>query len=322
MQVMQIFMHISFKKHSPGTQKVAVLLFDRFSNHCLANLVEPMRAVNTLTGQKSYDWQFVTLDGKKVESSSGLPILPDCALSRAEPGELLFVMPSYDQEKYATSICLSALRSAAERFKIVTGLDTGSWLMAAAGLLQGHPATIHWDAIEAFSETFPDVEVQRKKYVISGNRITCGGAMTTFDLVSKLIGDRFGEVMRLEVSAFFLMDGTAPGDGVSPIKSRSRLVNEAVSMMQKSIEEPMPIPSLAKKLNCSLRDLENRFQHELATSPRTVYRRLRLSAARRYVESSTYPIAEIALRCGYKDASAMTRAFRGEFGITPRDVRK
>jgi len=33
-------------------------------------------------------------------------------------------------------------------------------------------------------------------------------------------------------------------------------------------------------------------------------------------------VAEIAVRCGYQDASAMTRAFRAEFGTTPRALRR
>ena len=314
-------MQNSRKNQSLQPQQVSVLLFDAFSNHCLANLVEPMRAVNALTGSEAYSWQFVSLDEKSVTSSSGLPVIAHCSLSDVGGGDFLFVMPSYNHRKMTTPACLSALRSAGRRFKTIAGLDTGSWLMAAAGLLTGRQATIHWDAIDTFAEAFPDVDVVRKKYVLSGNRITCGGAMTAFDLISRLIGDRFGEVMRLEVAAFFLIEGSEPE--TAPLKNlpRSRFVSSAVALMQTNLEEPLSIPDIAQKIGCAPRDLESRFNKELATTPRTVYRRLRLSAARRFVETSNYPIAEIALRCGYKDASAMTRAFRAEFGRTPREVR-
>lgn len=315
-------MQISFKKNSPGTQKASVLLFDRFSNHCLANLVEPMRAVNTLTGRNAYEWEFVTLDGQPVTSSSGLPILPRTALTNSEPGEFLFVMPSYDQNQFATSACRTALRTAARRYSTVAGLDTGSWLMAAAGLLTGRQATIHWDAIDSFAEAFPDIDVVRKKFVLSGNRITCGGAMTAFDLISKLISDRFGEVLRLEVAAFFLMDSASQSDAPFRSRPKSRIVSEAVALMQTHLEDPLLIPEVARRVGCASRELEARFRKELAHTPRGVYRRLRLSAVRRYIESSSYPIAEIALRCGYRDASAMTRAFHAEFGLTPSELRR
>ncbi len=315
-------MQFSFKKDSPRPERAAVLLFDRFSNHCLANLVEPMRAVNTLTGRRAYDWTCLTLDGQSVVSSSGLPILPHGRLADIQTGDYLFVMPSYDVQALATPACLNALRAASRRFRVIAGLDTGSWLMAAADLLTGRQATIHWDAIEGFAETFPEVDVVRRKYVIDGARITCGGAMTAFDLIARLIGQRFGEAMRLEVAAFFLIGSAGHDDAPPAARPRSRLVETAVGLMQSHVENPLPIPDIARQAGCRPRELENRFRRELAATPRTVYRRLRLGAARRYAESSAYPVAEIALRCGYRDAGAMTRAFRLEFGVTPRELRR
>jgi AraC family transcriptional regulator, carnitine catabolism transcriptional activator len=40
-------------------------------------------------------------------------------------------------------------------------MDTGAWLLAAAGLLAGRRATIHWDEMTAMAERFPEVEVTR-----------------------------------------------------------------------------------------------------------------------------------------------------------------
>ena len=60
---------------------------------------------------------------------------------------------------------------------------------------------------------------------------------------------------------------------------------------------------------------------ELGAGPQKVYRRMRLLAARRLVEQTGLTIVEIAIRCGYRDPSAMTRAFGAEFGVSPREVR-
>lgn len=57
---------------SGETHDVCVLLFPRFSNHCLANAIEPFRATNVLLTREAYRWRFVTLDGEAVVSSSGL----------------------------------------------------------------------------------------------------------------------------------------------------------------------------------------------------------------------------------------------------------
>ena len=79
----------------PAPREIAILLFDRFSNHCLANAVEPFRAANMLSRKELYRWQFVTWDGRDVVSSSGLPVTPGARLADHPGGDYLFLLPSY-----------------------------------------------------------------------------------------------------------------------------------------------------------------------------------------------------------------------------------
>lgn len=60
---------------------------------------------------------------------------------------------------------------------------------------------------------------------------------------------------------------------------------------------------------------------DLGAGPAKVYRRLRLNLARKLAAETDLSIAEIALRAGYEDPSALTRAFRAEFGLSPRALR-
>ena len=59
---------------------IAILLFPDFSNLCLANAVEPLRAANTLAQRPCYRWQFLGLGPGPVRSSSGLPVTPERVL--------------------------------------------------------------------------------------------------------------------------------------------------------------------------------------------------------------------------------------------------
>jgi transcriptional regulator GlxA family with amidase domain len=307
-----------WRRSDPETRRVSVLLFPQFSMHCLANTVEPMRAANTLLGRYVYHWQFLSLDGLPVASSSGLPVTPDAALGQMS-GDLLFLMPSYGARKLADAATLRALRSAARRFRILVGMDMGSWLLASADLLAGHRATIHWEEYEAFSEAFPEVDAVKKRLVMQGNRWSCGGAMTAFDLILRMIGEDHGEALRLEVAALF-MQGEAE-DLAPRLRPRSQLVAAAVAQMRDRLEDPASIAEIAAQLGTHQRDLEALFKRQLGATPRTVYRRIRLVAARRYVEQTQLSVAEIAVRCGYQDPSAMTRAFTSEFGDSPRSMR-
>jgi AraC family transcriptional regulator, carnitine catabolism transcriptional activator len=307
----------SSQKSSAATQQIGVLLFEHFSNHCLANAVEPLRAANMLSRKHLYQWHFVTVDGGPVASSSGLPVLPEARLSDHPGGDMLLVLPSYGHLRHATPATERALRAAARRFSLVAGLDTGSWLLAAAGLLDGYRATIHWDEFDAFSETFPQVTTDSARFVIDRNRASCGGAMTAFDLVQDLIGRMHGPALQLEIASLFMQGAPMPRKATA----RTNLVDAAVLMMRQNLEEPLTVPALARRLGCTQRKLETRFQQRLSDSPRKIYQRLRLQAARRMIAETGGSVAEIALRCGYGDASAMTRAYRLEFGCAPTATR-
>lgn len=300
-------------------QKVDVLLFPGFSNHCLANAIEPLRAANTLSRQELYQWRFLTMDGKTVRSSSGLFVEPYATL-RDGRGDMLCLMPSYDYQALATVALQRQLREAAKRYRVMTGLDTGSWLLAKSGLLDGYKATIHWEELTEFAETFPEIESLRERFVIDGDRISCSGAMAAFDLVMHLIGRDHGPLLALEVAQLFMTQEAARSSEVSP-RRRSRTVDKAVFLMQENIEEPLTIAVIAKQVGCTQRTLERHMQAELKARPQLVYRRLRLNLARKLVADSDLAVAEIALRSGYENPSALTRAFKAEFGETPRGLR-
>lgn len=305
---------------SAAPQKIGVLLFDGFSNHCLANTVEPMRAANTLSGKALYEWTFLSLDGAAVRSSSELPVAPHGRLSEFA-GDMLVVMPSYGFKGYAGWQTQSALRAAAKRFGTVCGMDTGSWLMAEAGLLVGHRATIHWEELTAFAERFPDVIAERERFVIDGARVTCSGAMAAFDLVMHLIGRDFGQALALEVAQLFMTRDSARSHegGATPA---GRVVNRALAVMQDHLEDPLALPEVARRAGVTQRTLAARMLAELGATPAVVYRRLRLNLARKLVVDTELSVAEVALRSGYSDPAAMTRAFRAEFATTPQALRK
>ncbi|WP_231704090.1 GlxA family transcriptional regulator [Cochlodiniinecator piscidefendens] len=305
--------------HSTGPD-FDILLFDHFSNHCLANTVEPLRAVNMISGKAHYNWRYLTVDGQPVQSSSGLQVAPHGALNDGQ-GTTLVLMPSYDFRAHQGWQNTRLLRASAKRYQYLAGLDTGSWLLAQAGLLDGYKATIHWEELTNFSEEFPEVEVHRERFLIDRDRITCSGAMAAFDLIMHLIIATHGPLLGLEVAQLFMTRDSARSH-TTPSRTSARLVDRAVAIMQANLEKPLAIGQVAKQVGCTQKTLESKTHAELGTTPQTVYRRLRLNLARKLVIDSDLPVTEIACRCGYDNASAMTRAFKSEFSQTPRDFRK
>lgn len=298
--------------------RIAVLVFDQFSNLCLANCIEPLRAANTLSATRAFDWQIVTVDGGAVRSSSGIDVLAGAALGQVGAVDYLFVLASYEHQRHDTAANRRLLRAAARRARVTAGFDTGPWLLAAAGLLGGRRATVHWDVLDAFAERFLDVEAIRARVVRDGALMTCAGALSALDLTLDLIAENLGLSARLDVEALFIRDD--PPEGArDPVADP--LVRRALAVMRETVERPLPLSALARRLSCQPRTLDRHFRARLGAAPGTVYRHLRLAAARKLIEESALSVAEIALRCGYESPAAMARAVRRAYGAAPTALR-
>ncbi|WP_425041185.1 GlxA family transcriptional regulator [Primorskyibacter sp. S187A] len=299
--------------------QISLCLYPQFSNHCLANALEPLRAANDLSGAALYGWQIVSPDGRAVQSSSGLEIMPQCNLKTAR-GDALFLIPSYNHHRFDTPPLNAALRASAARHGCVAGMDTGAWLMARAGLLDGRRATVHWDEYAAFAEAFPEITACPDRIVRDGPRWTCGGATTAFDLVLALIEEHHGASLRLEVAALF-MHGEWRG-GLPAHPSGEARLDAAVALMRRNVSQPLPIAEVATRIGMSQRRMDDLFARRLGESPRQLYQRLRLEEAKRLLQHTRESVGTIAALCGYADPSAMGRAFRGRYGTSPRAYRQ
>ncbi len=237
------------------------------------------------------------------------------------PVDYLFVLASYAHDRHDTAPVRRALRAASARAETIVALDAGPWLMASAGLLDGRRATVHWDLLNAFTERFLSVEAERARIVRDGNLITCAGAMSALDLTLDLISSHLGTAARLDVAALFLHGdppiSRAPGDPPA-----DPLVARALELMRDSLESPLTVPALARRLSCQPRTLDRRFRARLGAAPGTVYRHLRLAEARKLIEDTRMGLAEIAVRCGYDSPAALSRAVARQYGAGPRVLRR
>lgn len=303
------------------------LLLPGFSNLCLANAIEPLRAVNDISGSHACRHHLVSPDGEPVSTSSGLQIRTDRDLRGIGDLDAFFVVAGDDYRSFATPKLKAGLRRASRLTRLMGALDTGPWLLAAAGLLDGHRATVHWQARERMRADFPAVRVTGSRYVIDRRRITAGGATTVLDLMLALIRQYFDEVTALEVMRLFLYDHerAAEADQLgalhAPFTARAPIVATAIEIMEHTVDQPIPLGAVAHRTNCSQRKLERAFAGTLGVTPQRYYQYLRLSAARRLLQEGDLGVAGVAAATGFASASAFARAYRRLFGHAPRNVR-
>ena len=308
--------------------QVTLLLLCDSSMMSLASTLEPMRAANRLARRRLFDWRLVTPDGKPALLTCGVPVPAEAAFGPELSGDALIVVAGFNQERHAGKETLAELRRAARRFRALGGVEAGSWLLARAGLLNGHAATTHWEDLEDLSGRFPEVNVLPDRFVIDGRFFTSGGASPTFDLMLHLIRSRFGYALALEVASVFIYDETHAATDAQPLVSLGRLagheprVAAAIRLMEQRLDSPLTTAAIARRLEVSVRTLELLFKRALGIGPGTYYLHLRLQAARRLLLDTRLSMQVIAVRCGFGSHSAFSRIFRQHFAVSPSAYRR
>ncbi len=307
---------------------LALLVLPQCSILEVASTLDPLRAANRHLGRDAFRWRVVSPDGGPVPLTCGISLPSSGPLSTATGADVLIVIAGYRQSEVATKALIRDLRRLAPRFAAIGGIDAGGWVLARAGLLTGHRATVHWEDLEDFAAAHPEIDVVPDRYVISNNRFTAGGAAPATDLMLHLIRARRGAALALQTAASFLTTARAGSDpqiaphSADPDPRLDPRVATAIARMEATLETPIPIPDLAASLNLSPRRLEQLFTQNLALTPAAYAQSLRLAAARRLLTDTRHPMTEIALRTGFSSAATLTRAFSKHFGAPPSSLRK
>ena len=304
---------------------LALLVLPQASILEVASTLDPLRSANRHLGSEAYRWRVVSPDGRAVPLTCGIELPSAGPLAAAEGADALVVIAGFQQWQGATPALIRGLSRMAPRFAAMGGIDAGPWVLARAGLLNGHKATVHWEDLEDFANAHPAVEVQPDRFVIDRGRFTAGGAAPAADLMLHLIRARHGPALALQVAASFITTAR-PGHEpqVSPRKADPRLdprVGAAIARMEARLDSPEPMAELAEALGLSPRRLEQIFTQNLGLTPAAYALTLRLQAARRMITDTRHPLSEVALRCGFSSASSLSRAFSAKFGIAPSQLR-
>lgn len=291
----------------------------------LASALEPLRDVKIRSLRGNVAWVISTLDGEPVKSSSGIRIAPDEKFDAHRKGRTLVLVSGYQVREQIDGTLKAQLRQAARHTELIVALDTGAWLLASAGLLDGQHATIHWQELDAFEEAFPRVSVSRTRFVRSGQFITCGGASTALDMTLDLIKSLFGSAAAFDASTMFVFDPAHQYESHSGAtrqrEDRSPKVLSAINAMAENIETPMTTFQLADRVKLSERTLNRTFMREFGITPGRYYKQLRLQRARYLAEETYLTLEQIALRCGFSSATALGRSFTAEFGFPIKSFR-
>ena len=306
---------------------IAFLLLPQFSLMALASASEPLRSANRLSESVLYRWCLLSERGEPVSASNGMVSMVHYSLDEAPAMDMIIIFSSYEPERATTPKVIHWLRRQAVGGILLGGVDTGSYVLAKAGLLKGYRATVHWEYLDAFQQEFPQVLVEQAMFLNDRKRFSAAGGTACMDMMLQLIGSQHGHGLAAGVADQFVYGRIRSGQDQQRIALKERLqvdhpmIHQAIALMDQHLEDTLSTEQIARALGLSVRQLERLFRQWLQTTPGAYYRQLRLDRARALLQQSSLSVSDISAQCGFGSVASFSRAYKACFEHTPSDER-
>lgn len=270
-------------------------------------------------------------DGGALRCSSGLRLLADGRLPRDVGGiDTLLVAGGAGHEAAAADAELLAWIARASRAaRRTASVCTGAFLLAAAGLLDGRRATTHWASAGELRRRFPSVLVDAEPiYVREGSIWTSAGVTAGMDLALAMVEEDLGREVALAIARGLVLFLRRPGNQsqFSATLAAQRATREPLQEVQRALLEDIAgdhsVEAMAARAHMSPRHFARAFRAETGVTPARHVERVRVEAARSYLEDTREPVAAIARRCGFANAETMRRAFVRTLEVGPSEYRR
>ncbi|MEU6036304.1 helix-turn-helix domain-containing protein [Actinomadura sp. NPDC047616] len=209
----------------------------------------------------------------------------------------------------------------------VASVCTGAFVLAAAGLLDGCPATTHWMSCDLFARTFPDVTVDAAVlYTDAGRVLTSAGEAAGIDLVLHMIRGDHGAAVATAVARRTVVPPHREGGQAQYIprplpEPGVTSTSRARAWALENLHRPLTLRDLASREAMSVRTFTRRFREEVGTSPGRWLTRRRVDLARRLLEETDLTVDQIAERAGFGTGASLRRHLQDALGVAPTAYR-
>ena len=289
-------------------------------------VVDSLRSANRLSDQQLYQWEFFAPGEAPVTASCGITVTTR-PLGEAEGLETLVIVAPNTAQQFDDPATLKRLRTLDRQQVNLGSASSGSFILARAGLLDGHRCTIHWENIPVFRELYPQLDVAFTLYEIDRRRFTCSGGTAALDMMLKLIEIHYGRELAQQISRQFHhdrirseIDSQQMADRMDLAMHAPRLI-DVIRLMENNIESPLPLPTIASRCNLSLRQIERLFHKYRNLTPSQYYLSLRLMHAKQLLLNTNRSVIDISIATGFETQSYFTACYRKHFGSSPRSHR-
>ncbi|MFH8796971.1 GlxA family transcriptional regulator [Streptomyces sp. NPDC017941] len=221
---------------------------------------------------------------------------------------------------------LAALRAAASRGARVAAVGTGTFTLAATGLLDGRRATTGWRHVEELAALHPRIDVDPGGTVVEdGPFCTAAGVFGGMDVCLRLLARDHGRRVAGRTSRELITPLHTDADSVQEAIDRevaeSTGLDPTLRWIDTHLHLPLTLPEIAAHARTSTSGVTRRFRAHTGLSPLQYVLRARLHEAMRLLRETDTPVEAVAHATGFASPAALRHHFRARTGTTPRAYR-
>lgn len=305
---------------------VAVLAMDKVIPFDLATPIEVFTRTRLADGRAAYD---VRICGVGASVDAGAFVLRTPWRLDAMAGAGTIIVPGCaDPTAPVRDDVLDALREAAAAGVRIASICTGTFVLAATGLLDGLRATTHWAAAAALARRHPAVDVDPGVlYVDNGQFLTSAGAAAGLDLCLHLVRRDHGSAVAADAARLSVMPLEREGGQAQfivadhPPVPHGSVLEPVLLWLEDNVGTELTLAKIAAHAGISTRSLNRHFREQTGTTPLQWLLRARIRRAQYLLEATNHAIDRIAADVGFGSATAFRERFRRVVGTNPSAYR-